>query len=68
VAQVATETEQALIRPAAVALRLDVSPSTVRRWVNDGLLPAVRLPGGQIRILASDLERLSSTSVQLEPA
>ncbi len=64
----ATETEQALIRPTAVAHRLDVSPSTVRRWVNDGLLPAVRLPGGQIRILASDVERLSSTSLQLEPA
>ncbi len=33
-----------------VADRLDVTASTIRRWVSDGHLPAVVTPGGRIRI------------------
>jgi excisionase family DNA binding protein len=35
---------------AAVAEDLGVSPRTVHRWIDRGALPAVRLPGGQLRI------------------
>jgi excisionase family DNA binding protein len=45
-----------------VALRVSVSPRTVKRWIAAGLLPATRLPSpkghGQLRIRASDIEVL----------
>jgi excisionase family DNA binding protein len=40
------------VEEAAVASR--VSPSTVRRWIRDGQLPALRV-GGMWRILRADL-------------
>jgi excisionase family DNA binding protein len=41
---------------AQVAEMLEVSPRTVLRWVERGDLPAVRLPGGRLRVSARDLE------------
>src|SRR4051812_42249742 len=38
-----------------VAELLQVSPSTVLSWVNQGLLPAFRTPGGHRRIHAGEL-------------
>lgn len=39
--------------------RMSVSSSTVRAWVRRGLLPgATMLPGGDLRIPQSDLERI----------
>jgi excisionase family DNA binding protein len=32
-----------------------VSPSTVRRWINEGKLSAFKLPGGHFRVMYSDL-------------
>jgi excisionase family DNA binding protein len=39
---------------AAVAGDLDVSPRTVLRWIDAGEFPAMRLPGGRLRIRTSD--------------
>ena len=40
-----------------VSKRLGVHEMTVRQWIADGKLPAVRLPGGRaIRIREDDLE------------
>jgi excisionase family DNA binding protein len=40
----------------AVAEQLGVSCETVLRWVRRGELPAIRLPGGAIRIGQQELE------------
>jgi len=41
------------------ARRLNVEPSTIRAWIRDGLLPAVRTPGkngrGRFRVNEADL-------------
>jgi excisionase family DNA binding protein len=45
-----------------VAIRVSVSPRTVKRWIAAGLLPATQLPSpkglGQVRIRLSDIEVL----------
>jgi excisionase family DNA binding protein len=35
-----------------------VAKSTLRDWIRQGKLPAYRAPGGQIRLLVSDIENL----------
>jgi excisionase family DNA binding protein len=52
-----TNTEN-LLTLAQVRQRLQVSDRTVRRWVNDGSLPAVRLHGHGIRVRERDVQRL----------
>jgi excisionase family DNA binding protein len=57
----ATHGEPRLLTTGDVADRLGVTPYTVRRWVADGRLPAVKLPGGgrtQWRFRAADLDAL----------
>jgi excisionase family DNA binding protein len=44
-----------LLKARVVAELLDVSCETVLRWTRRGELPAVRLPGGQIRFPADAL-------------
>lgn len=51
----------ALLTTAQVAARLAVDPSTVRRWIEDGRLPATK-PGGQHRIDPADLDELLHVS------
>lgn len=48
------------------ALELDVSPSTVTRWVREGYVTAGRSPGikGRIRIARSEVERIRA---ELQP-
>lgn len=47
-----------LLAPREVATRLAVHPSTVARWVQRGILPALRL-GGVIRIRWADVLRIA---------
>ena len=51
-----------------VAHRLRVNGTTVRRWINSGILPAVSLPHSgkrqSYRIRQSDIDRVLSTPVQ----
>ena len=44
-----------LLTARAVAELLDVCTETVLRWIRDGELPALRLPGGAIRIATAEL-------------
>jgi excisionase family DNA binding protein len=47
--------------PRQVADLFKVSLSTVERWLRLGLVEGIRLPGGQYRIPASEVERLKKT-------
>jgi excisionase family DNA binding protein len=49
--------------PSEVASEFRVHVRTVRKWVEQGLLPAVQTPGGQLRIRHEDVERLLTTPV-----
>jgi excisionase family DNA binding protein len=53
---------QPLLTAPQVAVRLNVSEQTVRRWAASGRLPAARLPGGRLRFAPADVDKL------LEPA
>lgn len=46
-----------LLTARDVADRLGFSTETILRWVRQGKLPAIRLPGGAIRFREDDLER-----------
>ena len=52
-----TQADQLLsVREAAVLL--DTSPATIRRWVTEGKVPALRLgsgPASQLRLRATDI-------------
>lgn len=48
-------TRRQLLTARAVADTLDVCTETVLRWIRNGELPAIRLPGGAIRINEADL-------------
>jgi excisionase family DNA binding protein len=49
------------------AEKLSVSPSTVRRWIKQGHLPAIKI-GRTVRILEKEMTRLSHTrGHQTEP-
>ena len=39
---------------------LQVNPSSVVKWINDGLLRAFRTPGGHRRVTAGELVRFAS--------
>lgn len=48
----------ALLTAPEVADQARVSPETVRRWVREGLLPAIELPSGRLRFRPEDIEAL----------
>jgi excisionase family DNA binding protein len=48
--------EPALATAAEVAELCRVDAATVRRWIDAGKLPAIRLPGGNLRIRRSDVD------------
>jgi excisionase family DNA binding protein len=51
-----------LLTVVEVAKRLRVDPTSVRRWIHDGILDAIRLPGNgkyaKFRIRKSTLQRI----------
>lgn len=51
--------QKKLLTPLEVAERLGITPATVRRWANEGRLPAVRL-GRLIRFHPDDIDALLS--------
>ena len=44
-----------LLTSHEVGVLLQVNPSSINKWVNDGRIPAFRTPGGHRRIRVSDL-------------
>ena len=55
----ATQSDLQRLRLGEAADRLGVSPETVRRWADDGRLPATRTAGGQRTVAAADVARLT---------
>ncbi len=56
-----SEQVQALVQKRALRIRqvaalLDMHPSTIRRWIEESKLSAIRLPSGQLRIRAESLK------------
>ena len=49
---------QRLLRPGEVAKQLAVSRSTVYRWFWEGKLKGVKISGGTVRILESEITKL----------
>ena len=46
-----------LLTVAEVSERLKVLPGSIRRYIAEGRLPALRIPGGYYRIRERDLKR-----------
>lgn len=47
-----------LLTPIEAARRLSVSPITLRKWADKGLIQAITTPGGHRRYLLDEVERL----------
>ncbi|MEW6933715.1 helix-turn-helix domain-containing protein [Trueperella pyogenes] len=47
-----------LLSTGKAAEAFDVTSQTVRRWIDTGKIAAVVLPSGQLRIPASEVERI----------
>ncbi|HEY7573879.1 MAG TPA: helix-turn-helix domain-containing protein [Thermoanaerobaculia bacterium] len=52
--------ESGFLSRTAVARLFGVSASTVTRWAREGLLPAVRTPGGHYRFPAEETRRAAA--------
>lgn len=50
--------QQRRYTPAEVAAMFRVDPKTVTRWARQGLLTAIRTPGGHRRYLAAEVDAL----------
>lgn len=53
-----SDKDDRLMKPGEVAVLLGVSPKTVTRWANAGLLPSLRTLGGHRRFRESEIQDL----------
>ncbi len=51
-------TEREYLTPGEVARALHVSPKTIIRWANDGLIPYMMTLGGHRRFLSRDIQEV----------
>ena len=61
-----TETEESFLTVAEVAELLKLNQQTVRNWIDQGSLPAVRV-GRRVRIRRSDFDRVIAQSATAPP-
>jgi putative resolvase len=52
------ETREKLLTTSEVARILNVTRHAVDKWIREGRMKAIRLPGGRYRIPESEVERL----------
>jgi excisionase family DNA binding protein len=59
IAKMSCMTQQgAHLTVSQAAAELAVHPATIRRWIADGRLHAIRLPGGTYRIRRTDVAQI----------
>lgn len=64
--ELSTETQLGpLLLVADVAREFEVTTETVRRWVRDGKLAAVRLPSGRMKFRREDVQELLAKAVAI---
>lgn len=51
------QTEAKLLNVGQAAAYLGISPASLRKWSNEGLIATYRTPGGQRRYSRDDLDR-----------
>jgi excisionase family DNA binding protein len=61
------EHEEAFLTVAEVAELLKLNQQTVRNWIDQGSMPAIRI-GRRVRIKKSDLDRVLASRYQGAPA
>ena len=54
------QSTKSLLTSTAVAARLGVTASTVKRWADDGTLPHVRTAGGHRRFMLRDVDNFAN--------
>ena len=62
-----TETGPRLVGVGDAATYLGVSPASLRRWSDQGLLRVYRTPGGQRRYSVGDLDEFVGTMLKHAP-
>jgi len=63
----AQDKPEAFLTVAEVAELLKLNQQTVRNWIDQGSMPAIRI-GRRVRILRSDLDRVLASGYQGSPA
>jgi len=61
------ERDEPLLTVAEVAELLKLNQQTVRNWIDQGSMPAIRI-GRRVRIRRADLERVLASGYQGDPA
>jgi excisionase family DNA binding protein len=56
-------TEEEMLTPKEVRLRLGISKRTLYRWIKTGKINAVILPTGRMRIPREEIEKILKTAL-----
>ncbi len=68
ISYIATAPEETQLSSHQISRLAQVSPSTVVSWINQGLLPATRTPGGHRRVTVRDLRQFLTEHQMPMPA